>query len=141
MEIKLTFAPMLIINNGVTDLNFYKEAFGATELRRFKNDDGSVHVSEMEINGSLFHIHEQNAGNRGCPEALNGTTVTIGLFVDDVDTVMANAVKAGATVISPPQDYFYGYRQGEIFDPFGHRWQLQKIIYPQKIATLRDESI
>jgi PhnB protein len=60
--------------------------------------------------------------------AHNGTTVTIGLFVPDVDLVITNAIKAGATLINPAQDYEYGYRQGTIKDPFGHYWQIQKVI-------------
>lgn len=128
MKIKTAIAPMLTINNSIMNIDFYKKAFGATELRRFNNDDGYVHAAEMEINGSLFFIHEQNERYNACPEALKGTTVTIGLFVDDVDAVVKEAVKAGAILISPPQDYYYGYRQAEITDPFGHRWQIEKVI-------------
>jgi PhnB protein len=128
MKQKTTFAPILTIPNGVTDIDFYKKAFGAVELRRFGNDDGTIHVSEMEIDGAMFHLHEQTTLFTASPFALAGTTVTIGLFVDDVHAVFANAVAAGATVRSPVQDYDYGYRQCEIVDVFGHRWQIQKAI-------------
>ncbi|MDB5006529.1 MAG: hypothetical protein JWP45_922 [Mucilaginibacter sp.] len=117
---------MLTINSGVTDIEFYIKAFGAVELRRFSNDDGTIHVSEMEIDGALFHLHEETERYNLSPGRLNGTTVTIGLFVDDVHAVMENAVKAGAKIIVPVQDYDYGFRQGEFIDPFGHRWQIQK---------------
>jgi len=126
MKQKTTFTPMLTISNGVTDVDFYKKAFGATELRRFSNDDGTIHVSELEIDGAMFHLHEQGINYKSSPGVLKGTTVTIGLFVDDVHAVMAKAVEAGAILTSPVQDYEYGYRQGEIADPFGHRWQIQK---------------
>ncbi|MDF2431350.1 MAG: PhnB protein [Mucilaginibacter sp.] len=126
MKQKTTFAPMLTINSGVTDIDFYIKAFGATELRRFGNDDGTIHVSEMEIDGALFHLHEENKNYNSSPDKLGGTTVTIGLFVEDVHAVMAKAVEAGARIISPVQDYDYGFRQGEFVDPFGHRWQIQK---------------
>ncbi|HEY4324515.1 MAG TPA: VOC family protein [Mucilaginibacter sp.] len=125
---KTTFAPMLTIDNGIRDVDFYKNAFGAVELRRFSNDDGTIHVSEMEINGAMFHLHEQNQNYKASPFTLKGTTAIIGLFVDDVHTVMEQAVKAGATVVSPVQDYDYGYRQGEIADVHGHRWQIQQVI-------------
>ena len=128
MKTKPAFAPILTIDNGVTNVDFYKEAFGATVLRRFSNDDGSLHVVEMEINGAMFHLHEQTQRYKASPTILKCTTVTIGLFVDDVDAVIEKAVKAGATVTDPPQDYFYGYRQGEIADPFGHRWLIEKVI-------------
>ena len=126
MKQQTKFAPMLTIDNGVTDVDFYKKAFGAIELRRFGNDDGSIHVSEMEIDGAMFHLHEISGIYKSSPFVLAGTTVTIGLFVDDVHAVVANALEAGATILSPVQDYDYGYRQAEIVDPHGHRWQIQK---------------
>jgi len=134
MKQKTAFAPILTIENGITDVDFYQKAFGAIELRRFGNDDGSIHVSEMEIDGALFHLHEVTKIYTSTPLRLAGTTVTIGLFVDDVDGVIAAAVAAGATLSSPAKDYFYGYRQGEIVDPHGHRWQIQKKI-PQTQRT------
>jgi PhnB protein len=128
MEPKTFFAPELIIGNGTTDVDFYIKAFGATEIRRFSNDDGSIHVSELEINGALFHLHEVTSLYSSSPFILAGTTVIIGLFVEDVDALVASAVEAGATLSSPAQDYFYGYRQGLIVDPHGHRWQIQQRI-------------
>jgi PhnB protein len=126
MKPKTFFAPELTIENGITDVDFYKKAFGAIEVRRFSNDDGSIHVSEMEIDGALFHLHEVTSVFSSSPIRLAGTTVTIGLFVKDVDAVIAKALEAGATLKSPAQDYEYGYRQGQIVDPHGHRWQIQK---------------
>lgn len=123
---KTFFAPQLYINNGVTDVSFYQKAFGAIELRRFMNDDGTYHVSELSIDGALFHLHEEKPGaGEFSPERMNGTTTLIGLFVADVDVVMNKAVEAGATVVSPAQSYDYGYRQGKIKDPFGHCWLIE----------------
>jgi PhnB protein len=123
---KPVFAPQLFIKSGVTNIDFYMQAFGAIELRRFSNDDGSIHVSELSIEGAMFHLHEETARtNSFSPEKYNGTTVTIGLFVHDVDLYMNRAIAAGATVTSPAQDYEYGYRQGVIKDPFGHIWMLE----------------
>lgn len=123
------FAPELFIPNGVHDISFYERAFGAVELRRFSNEDGSIHVSELSIDGALFHLHEVTVKPYYfSPDAHNGTTVCIGLFVPDVDGMMKNAITAGAAEISPAQDYDYGYRQGTIKDPFGHYWQLQRKI-------------
>jgi PhnB protein len=126
---KTFFAPQLFINNGIKDISFYANAFGAKEQKRFSNDDGSLHVAELSIDGAIFHLHEITAkSNFFSPEKHNGTTVIIGLFVQDVDAVIAKAIKAGATIINPAQDYDYGYRQGEIEDPFGHCWLIQKKI-------------
>ena len=120
------FAPELYISAGVTDISFYKKAFGAVELRLFNNDDGSIHVAELSIDGLLFHLHEESARlNAFSPLRINAITVVIGLFVDDVDSVMNKAVEAGATVLSPAQSYDYGYRQGQIKDPFGHVWMIE----------------
>ncbi len=123
------FAPELIIPSGVMQLDFYHKAFGAVELRRFSNDDGSIHVSEMEIDGALFHFHEErpNSGHI-TPANAGGVTTIIGLMVQDVDAIMESAIAAGATVASPAQSYDYGYRQGSIIDPFGHHWQIEMVI-------------
>jgi PhnB protein len=125
---KPTFVPQLIIPNGVIDISFYAKAFNAIELWRLNNDDGSVHVAGLAIDGTLFHIHEQTANSGFSPATHNGSTVDIGLMVDDVHAVVAQAEAAGAKVISPVTDHDYGYRQGNIVDPFGHRWTIQKII-------------
>jgi PhnB protein len=126
---KTFFAPQLYISSGVKNIDFYLEAFGAVELRRIANDDGTIHVSELEINGAIFHLHEETARHRALsPQNLNGTTVKIGLFVPDVDAVVNKAIKAGAIEITPPQDYDYGFRQAEFRDPFGHCWLIEKKI-------------
>jgi len=123
---KVTFAPQLYIKSGVVNIEFYTKAFGAKELRRFSDDDGSIHVAELSIDGAIFHLHEENptAGHYS-PERYNGITTILGLFVSDVDLIMNRAIAAGAMVISPAHDYDYGYRQGEIKDPFGHIWLIE----------------
>jgi PhnB protein len=129
MSSPIFFAPQLFIPSGVSDISFYTKAFGATELRRFSNDDGSVHVAELSINGALFHLHEaKHRAGQLEPAVHQGTTVLIGLFVPDVDAVMRSAEAAGATVLSPAQDYDYGYRQGNLLDPFGHQWMIEQQI-------------
>lgn len=124
------FAPQLMIDNGVKDISFYKDAFGATENLCFRNDDGSIHVAELSINGAVFHLHEVTKSHFFSPGKYNGTTAIIGLFVPEVEAVMKKAIKAGAIEISATKDYEYGYRQGEIKDPFGHHWLIEKKIEP-----------
>ena len=120
------FAPQLFIPGGVSDISFYFKAFGAVEIRPWRNDDGSVHVAELSINGTIFHLHEERpAKGQLEPGKIKAVTTLIGLFVDDVDTVMNKALQAGATLLSPAQDYDYGYRQGNIQDPFGHQWMIE----------------
>jgi len=128
MATKTIFAPMLIIPNGITDVSFYTKAFNAEEIRRFSNDDGSIHVVEFSINGATFHMHEQWETKLVSPQKAGASTVSVNIFVEDVDAVVEQAVAAGAKVTSPVQDFDYGYRQGDIIDPFGHCWQIQKKI-------------
>ncbi|MDB5126363.1 VOC family protein [Mucilaginibacter sp.] len=128
MATKTTFAPMLIIPNGITDVSFYTKAFGAEEMRRFSNDDDSIHVVEFSINGAIFHMHEQWETKLVSPQRAGASTVSVNIFVEDVDAVVEQAVAAGAEITSPVQDFDYGYRQGDIIDPFGHCWQIQKKI-------------
>src|SRR6478609_9504656 len=113
------FAPQLYIKSGIKNIEFYEQAFGAIELRRFSNDDGSIHVAELSIEGVIFHLHEEKpTAGQFAPERHKGTTTMIGLFVPDVYAVIKNATAAGAIEVSPAQDYDYGYRQGEVKDPF-----------------------
>ncbi|WP_121808543.1 VOC family protein [Mucilaginibacter kameinonensis] len=129
MATKPSFAPQLAIPHGITDISFYSKALGAVELRRFSNDDGSIHVSELSIDGTIFHLHEETERTAVlCPDTVKATSVTIGLFVDDVHAVVEAARQAGAKVDSEVTDWDYGYRQGDFIDPFGHRWMIEKVI-------------
>jgi PhnB protein len=126
---KTTFVPVLAIPKGTVNIDFYKNAFGAIERERWTNDDGSVHVAELTIDDTQFRLYEENLAKwTFSPTACNGVTAIIGLMVDDVDHVMNRALEAGARKISPAMDYDYSYRQGEITDPFGHRWLIEAAI-------------
>ena len=128
-KLTATFAPILYLNNVAEAIEFYQKAFDAKELRRWSNDDGSVHVAEMKIEDALFHLHEESSGNAELsPQTPGGTCVILGLFVDDPDAMVAKALNEGATELSPIQDYDYGYRQGNIMDPFGHHRTIEKSI-------------
>ena len=120
------FAPELHIPNGTINIDFYTK-FGATEKFCLRNDDGSIHVAELEISGAIFHVHETMRDDLE-PISAKGVTSVIGLFVPNVQEVMYKAIQAGATEINPTTDHDYGYRQGMFKDPFGHYWQIQKKI-------------
>ena len=123
------FAPQLFIPAGITDVSFYTKAFGAVELRKWTNDDGSIHVVEFTIEEAIFQLHEERPQKGQIESKTSGaTTVLIGLFVPDVDAVISKALDAGARLLNPAQDYDYGYRQGVIQDPFGHHWMIEKRI-------------
>lgn len=126
---KTFFAPELYIPRGTRDVDFYIQAFGAVELRRFSNDDGTIHVSELSIDGALFHLHEETRDPKlFAPGKYQGTTVIVGLFVPDVHAFVRKAIAAGAKEVSQVQDFDYGYRQGRIVDPHGHVWMIEQKI-------------
>jgi PhnB protein len=123
------FAPQLFVDNVADAVKFYEHGLGAKELRHWANADGSIHVTEMEIGGSLFHIHEQVSDDEVSPRKMLGaTTVTIGILVNDPGALVSRAVASGAKLDSPVKDYDYGLRQGSIIDPSGHHWLIEKRI-------------
>ena len=131
--------PMLYMKDLAAALDFYKKAFGAVERWRIDNE-GNVHVAEMFISPVLFRLHEEvKRDNELSPATLNATSTVIGLLVDDPDTLAARALAAGATELSPVQDFEYGYRQGTIRDPFGHHWCLEKMDDLYKMPLMIDE--
>lgn len=127
METK--FAPELKVKVVAPALDFYRKAFGVEEVRRFSNDDGSIHIVELMLGDAGFYVHEQMPDSQGVsPEQVKGTTVELVVFVPDPDAVVDRAVAAGAKLLHPMQDHFYGLRQGTVLDPFGHLWTFQKEI-------------
>jgi PhnB protein len=125
---KTFFAPQLTIKVVAPAVEFYKKVFDAKVLRIFDHE-GKIHVAEMEIDGALFHIHEESPhNNQLSPETTKAASVLIGLFVDDVHKIVKRAEEEGAKIISPVTDWEYGYRQGTFIDPFGHQWMIEKKI-------------
>lgn len=108
-------------------IEFYKSAFGAKETGRLTMPDGSIGHAELEIGDSKIMLAEENEqwGNRS-PHTIGGTPVSLCLYVEDVDTVFAKALQAGAKVTGEMvvKDQFYGDRTGGITDPFGHQWTI-----------------
>ena len=122
------FAPMIYLKSVAPATGFYKKELGAVVLRQWNNDDGGVHVAEMSIDGALFHLHEEVTRNcQFSPGVLNGTTIAIGLFVNDPYAAMTKAVDAGGKEPDAVRNYDYEYRQGCVEDPFGHHWLEKKI--------------
>lgn len=125
---KTHFAPELHIPNGTRSIDFYIK-IGANLNFCLRNDDNSIHVAELEIDGAIFHVHETMHWFDALePVGAKGVTTVIGLFVEDVQEFFNSAIAAGAQQVSPVTDHDYGYRQGMFKDPFGHYWQIQKKI-------------
>ena len=115
-------APQLSLKVVAPALEFYRKAFGVKEILIVKNEDGSIHVAELSLQGAIFHLHEENANYRiPAPQ-----TIELGVFTDDPDSLMDSALAAGGQLLSEIKDYEYGYRQGSFVDPFGYKWTLQK---------------
>lgn len=117
--------PYLIIKNAAAAIEFYKKAFGATELFRIDQPDGKIGHAEITIGDSPIMLSDEfpEMGHRG-PQSLGGSPVSIMLYVDDVDTVVNRATTAGAKLDRPVEDKFYGDRAGSLTDPFGHIWHI-----------------
>jgi uncharacterized glyoxalase superfamily protein PhnB len=120
-----SLSPHLVCAGAAAAITFYQDAFGAEELLRLAGPDGKLLHASLRINGSSVLLVDENpaCGALG-PKALKGTPVTIHLMVEDVDQAVARAVAAGATVVMPVADMFWGDRYGVIEDPFGHHWSI-----------------
>lgn len=106
-------------------IDFYARAFGARELFRLVEPGGRVGHAEITIGAVTVMLSDEypELGIRG-PASLGATTVSIHIHASDVDRLFADAVAAGATVVRPLQNHFYGERSGTVRDPFGHEWLL-----------------
>ena len=120
-----TVTPYLIVKGAAGAIEFYKKAFGAKELVRMPGPGGCVMHAEIKVGDSPIMMADEmpEMGYRG-PQALGGTPVSICLYVENVDALFAQAVAAGANVMRPLQDQFYGDRSGTVTDPFGHVWTI-----------------
>ncbi len=120
-----TITPHLACERAAEAIDFYKQAFGAEELSRFPGADGRIMHAALRIGDSVFFLaNEFPEWNSFGPLALKGTTVTIQLYVPDADSAFQQAVDAGAKVVMPLDDMFWGDRYGTVEDPFGHRWSI-----------------
>lgn len=126
-------SPHLVCAGAADAIAFYQAAFDAIELIRLPGADGKLMHACVSINGSSVMLVDENIDyGMLSPKALKGTPVTIHLIVPDVDASFARAVAAGAAVLMPVDDMFWGDRYGIVEDPFGHRWS---IATPQRTMT------
>jgi len=119
-----SLTPKLAIRGAAEAIDFYKRAFGATEVMRLTDSNGLIGHAEIHIGDSRIMLAEENPEYNASPQSLGGSTVVINFYVEDVDTVVEQAVAAGAKIVFPVNDQFYGDRSGRIVDPFGHIWIL-----------------
>ena len=120
-----SLAPHLVCAGAAAAIDFYKKAFGAKEEVRLPGPDGKIMHACVSINGAPVMLVDENKDwGALSPKTLGGTPVSIHLGVPDADKAAAQAVAAGAKVVIPVADMFWGDRYGVVEDPFGHRWSI-----------------
>ena len=120
-----TATPHLVVNGASDAVEFYQQAFGATEITRMVGAAGKLMYVEIQIGDSRIMLADEfpEMGTKG-PKSIGGSPITVHLYVEDVDAAFERAVAAGAEVTMALEDMFWGDRYGTIEDPFGHHWAL-----------------
>ena len=117
--------PYLIVKGATRALEFYKRAFGAVELLRMDGPDGTIGHAEIAIGKAIVMLADEcPAMHALSPVTIGGTAASFLIYVEDVDKVFQQALKAGALQLQPVENKFYGDRMGTLKDPFGHQWAL-----------------
>lgn len=118
-----TATPYLICDGAADAIEFYKKAFGATEVMRMPNENGRLAHAEIRIGDSHLMLSDEHPQMSVYgPKHYGGSPTTVLLYMKDVDSVVKGAVALGAKLVRPPEDQFYGDRVSTIKDPFGHQW-------------------
>ena len=120
-----SLTPHLICDGAADAIEFYKKAFGAEEMIRIPGPDGKIMHAAIGINGAMVNLADEmkEMGNLG-PNSLGGSPVVLHLNVGNADAAIERAVSAGATLVMPAQDMFWGDRYGQVKDPSGHHWSI-----------------
>ena len=134
-------SPHIFVSNGAAAIEFYKKAFNAQELSRHLAPDGKriMHAALLVNGGTLMlcdDFPEYRGGKASTPEALGGSPVVLHLQVPEADSLFNQAVDAGAKVVMPLADQFWGDRYGQITDPFGHTWSIGA-----KVRTVSEQEL
>jgi PhnB protein len=141
IEVQPSLSPHLIVGGAAAAIDFYVNAFNAVELGRVPGPDGKLIHAALQINGSTVLLNddfpEMQDGKSMTPIALGGTPVTIHLTVVDVDARFQQAIDAGATVLMPLEDQFWGDRYGMLRDPFGHHWSMGQPVREVSMEEIR----
>ncbi len=134
-----TLTPHIVCDGAAEAIEFYRRAFGAEELIRVPGQDGKLMHACVTINGAMLMMMDEmkEMGAVG-PNALGGSPVTLHLSVANADAAVARAVDAGATVVMPVQDMFWGDRYGIVKDPFGHSWS---IAHPLRDTAMSEDEL
>jgi PhnB protein len=136
-----TITPQLVVKGVAEAIAWYTKAFGTNELLRNTAPDGtSIMHSELLLGDSRFFVVDEFPGPMASPGTLGGSPVTLHLYVHDVDALFTRAVDAGANVLMPVADQFWGDRYGMLVDPFGHRWSIASRIEDLSPKALQERA-
>jgi PhnB protein len=120
-----TVTPYLAVDDAAEAIEYYKKVFGAKERVRMDAPGGKIGHAELEIGDSLVMLSDPFPQSTARPpKELGGTSVSVFMYVEDVDAVVKQAVDAGATITMETADQFWGDRFGSVQDPFGHLWSI-----------------
>jgi uncharacterized glyoxalase superfamily protein PhnB len=134
-----TVTPHLVCAGAGDAIEFYKRAFGAVEMLRMPGPQGKLMHAMLRIGDSaVMLVDEYPEMGKLSPQSLKGSPVTIHLYVDDADATLERAVKAGAKVIMPVHEQFWGDRYGQLVDPFGHRWSVATHVRDVTMEEMRE---
>ncbi len=136
--------PYLCVDGASAAIEFYGQVLGTTERMRMETPEGTVSHAELQLGESLIMLADEfpELGVRS-PKAFGGSPVTMSVYVEDVDAVFERAQRAGAKVLRPLEDQFYGDRSGQFEDPFGHRWSVAthiEDVSPEEMARRAAEA-
>jgi uncharacterized glyoxalase superfamily protein PhnB len=116
--------PYLKINGAAKAIDFYKDAFGAKKLGVVTLPDGKILHARMKIGDSILMLSDEFPGNTASPTSIGSSTVIMHVYSKNVDKLWERAVEAGAKIVMPIDNQFWGERYGQLLDPFGHTWSL-----------------
>jgi PhnB protein len=139
-----SITPALIVKDGNAAIEFYKKGFGAEERHRMKSPDGRIGHAELKIGDSIVMLTDEFPEMKCLsPKSIGGSPVSMYVYVEDVDAIFNKTVSAGAKVLDPVKDQFWGDRHGRIEDPFGHLWSIathKKDLSPEEMKKAAEEA-
>jgi PhnB protein len=137
--------PYLVVNEAARAIDFYQRAFGAKKIMQMQGPAGKIAHAELKIGDSMIMVSDEMPGNDvRSPKSLGGCSVGMFLYVENVDSVFKQAQSAGAKVVTPVSDMFWGDRYGKLTDPFGHSWSIathKENVSPQEMEKRAKESM
>ncbi len=137
--------PYLFIKGAASAIDYYKKVFGAEERVRMPGPDGRVMHAELQIGDSIVMLADENLQiGAKSPQTIGGTSSSLHVYVQDVDTIAQKAVDAGGQLVRPVKNQFYGDRSGTLIDPFGHMWSVAthiEDVSPEEMKKRMDKAM